>query len=224
MTSAGGHSGHPMSCNISDFLIYLIADASYAKLQKLTELVEQAIIGGVTAVQYRDKSGTQRERLERATRLRELVAEYGVPLIINDHVDVALATGAAGVHVGQDDIPADVVRQLVGDEMTVGVTVRDVAQARRAEHSKADYLGFGPMFPTRTKHDPAPIAGMNKLRSVVNSVGIPVVAIGGITDETAGRILSAGACGVAVAATVLGDEDPRVAAGRLREAVSEKVD
>ncbi len=211
-----------MSCNINDFLIYLIADAAYAQLRPLTEIVEEAVGGGVTAVQYRDKEASQRERIERAGRLKEITDRYGVPLIVNDHLDVALAAGAAGVHVGQDDMPVEAVRRVGGDDLIVGVSARTVEQARLASLGGADYVGFGPIFPTRTKRDASPVAGMDRLRAIVAEVDIPVIAIGGISRECAASVIGAGAAGVAVAAAIAGDEDPRAAAMRFRESLNVK--
>jgi len=186
----------------------------------LTEIVEQAVAGGVTAVQYRDKDATQRERFDRACRLQQIAGRSGIPLIVNDHVDVALAVGAAGVHVGQDDMPVDAVRRIAGDRFIVGVSVDTVAQARRADRDGADYVGFGPVFPTRTKRNASPAAGTKRLRSIVTQVEIPVIAIGGIGPETAREVIDTGAHGLAVAEAIIGNEDPRGAALRLREAVS----
>jgi len=205
-----------MPCNIDRFLIYLIADAALVRLRPLTELVELAVEGGVTAVQYRDKQATRQERIDLACRLQKVVSRHDVPLIVNDHVDVALAVGAAGVHVGQDDMQADIVRSRAGDEFMVGVSTHNVDEACRACEAGADYVGFGPVFPTRTKVDTAPVTGIDGLRAFVAQVDIPVIAIGGITSDTAGAVIDAGADGVAVAATILNDHDPRRAAMRLR--------
>ncbi len=211
-----------MPCNIDHFLIYLIADTALVRLRPLTEIVGLAVEGGVTAVQYRDKQASQREQIERATRLQEIVGRYNVPLIVNDHVDVAMAAGAAGVHVGQDDMPADVVRSRAGDEFIIGVSAHNVDEARRASEAGADYVGFGPVFTTRTKVDTAPVTGIDGLRAFVAQVDVPVIAIGGITPDTAAAAIDAGADGVAVAATILTDDDPRGAAMRLRDSICGK--
>jgi len=211
-----------MPCNIDHFLIYLIADAAYARMRPLTEIVGQAVEGGVTAVQYRDKQAMQRDRVDRANRLQEVLCRHEVPLIVNDHLDVALAVSAAGVHVGQDDMQADIVRSIAGDELIVGVSAHNVDQARRATAAGADYVGFGPVFPTKTKLDTAAVAGIDGLRTFVTQVDIPVIAIGGITPATASQVIDAGAAGVAVAATILADEDPRAAAMRLRDSIGGK--
>jgi len=211
-----------MPCNIDHFLIYLIADASLARQRPLTEFVELALEGGVTAVQYRDKQASQQERIDRAIRLQEVVARYDVPLIVNDHIDVALGAGAAGVHVGQDDMRADIVRSLAGDEFIVGVSTHNVDEARRAMEAGADYVGFGPVFPTKTKMDTAPVTGIDGLRAFVAEVDVPVIAIGGISPDTARSVIDAGADGVAVAATILNDDDPRGAAMRLIDSIGGK--
>jgi len=211
-----------MPCNINHFLIYLIADAAYARLRPLTEIVGQAVEGGVTAVQYRDKQATQRDRVDRANRLQEVLCRQEVPLIVNDHLDVALAVGAAGVHVGQDDMQADIVRSIAADELIVGVSAHNVDEARRATAAGADYVGFGPVFPTKTKLDTASVAGIDGLRTFVAQVDIPVIAIGGITPATAAQVIDVGCAGVAVAATILADEDPRAAAIRLRDSIGGK--
>ncbi len=209
-----------MPCNISDFLIYLIADAAYAKLRSLAHIVDEAIRGGVTAVQYRDKTATADVRTSIARELRAVTERHGIPLIINDHPETAVAVQADGVHVGQGDISAMLVRRIVGDQMVVGVTARTREQMAEATRAGADYIGFGPVFPTRTKKNPAPVAGLDGLRSVADEVDIPIIAIGGITAETAARVIEAGASGVAIAAAIMDNGNPREAAARIRASLS----
>lgn len=175
--------------------------------------------GGATVVQYREKERTTGQLVEEALALRELTREADVPLIVNDRLDVALATETDGVHVGQDDMSATMTRRLMGQERIVGVSATNLQEAIQAEKDGADYLGVGPIFATPTKPDAAPPMGLEGLAKVCRHVSIPVVAIGGINEHNAAAVIEAGADGVAVVSAVVAAPDVAAAARRLREVV-----
>ncbi|GAB4488442.1 MAG: thiamine phosphate synthase [Thermodesulfovibrionales bacterium] len=160
-------------------------------------MVAAALAAGVTFIQYRDKGRTRREVYDQAVVLRDLTRRAGATLIINDHADIALAVDADGVHLGQDDLPLKDARLIMGDRI-VGISTHSLAEAKAAEEGGADYIGFGPIFPTRTK-DAGPSQGVDNLRMIKHNVRIPVVAIGGITIANAETVMSAGADCLAVA-------------------------
>jgi thiamine-phosphate pyrophosphorylase len=174
-----------------------------------------AVEGGVTAVQLRRKDHSARAFVEEA---RALVAELrprGIPLIVNDRVDVALAADADGVHVGQDDLPAADVRRMVGEDLIVGLSVTNVAEARALDPAIVDYAGVGPVFATPTKPDAAPPLGLGGTRAVCDVLTVPVVAIGGIGLTNAAEVLTTGVVGVAVISAICGADHPRARAAQL---------
>jgi thiamine-phosphate pyrophosphorylase len=197
-----------------DLALYVIIDRQAARCS-LAKLARQALAGGATAIQLRDKLADGRTLYQEALALRELCRQAKVPLIINDRLDVALAVEADGVHLGQDDLPLEVVRRLVGPEKLVGMSVDTVAQAQAAAAAGASYLGVGDLFGTRSKPDAGLPIGLARLAEIARSVAIPVVGIGGITRENAASVIAAGASGVAVISAVLGASDPTAAACEL---------
>ncbi|MDQ3459377.1 MAG: thiamine phosphate synthase [Deinococcota bacterium] len=204
-----------------DLSLYLVTDRRSAGNRPILDIVRAALRGGVTAVQLRDKEATTRETLELGRALRELTRETGVSFIVNDRVDLVLALDADGVHVGQDDMPAEIARKLIGPERVLGVSAASVAEARQAERDGADYLGVGDVFGTLSKPDAGRPIGLEGLAKVARSAAVPVVGIGGITLENAVSVLGAGAAGVAVIAAVVATPDPKGAARRLRERVDQ---
>lgn len=178
----------------------------------------QALLrAGAPHVQVRSKDVDDRARLEAATVVRDSAVDVGATCLVNDRVDIALAAGAHGVHVGADDLPAGVARRLMGPASIVGATCRNAEDARRAEAAGASYIGLGPVFRTSTKIGlPEPI-GARGVEAVVAAVDIPVIAISGITVDNAGAVLEAGAWGVAVVAAVYGAEDPLASLRQLME-------
>lgn len=199
-----------------DLLVYVITDRRTAGERALTDLIRAALAGGATAIQLRDKEVSTREMIRLGQALHEITRAAGVPLIVNDRVDVALALDAEGVHVGQDDMPASLARRLIGSERILGVSAGTVEEARRAEQEGADYLGVGDVFGTPSKSDAGAPIGVAGLQEIVRAVSIPVVAIGGITVENVGTIAETGAAGVAVISAVLGAADPESATRLLR--------
>lgn len=196
--------------------VYLVTDEGLAGDRGLYGTVEAALKAGVGCLQYRDKDASTRVMMERAGRLLEIARRYGVPLVVNDRVDVALACGADGVHLGDDDMPVRDARRLLGSGAVIGATARSSEGARRAAAEGADYLGTGPVFPTTTKGGIGVVVGEKGLSQVVESVPVPVVGIGGITVENAARVIAAGAVGVAVVSDIMTAEDPE---GRVREMI-----
>jgi len=205
------------------YTLYLVTDAGISLGRTPTQVVEAAIRGGVTMVQYREKSASTRRMMEEARELRQLCRAAGVPFIVNDRIDVALAVDADGVHVGQNDMPAPLARRLIGRGRILGVSAGDVDEARKAEEQGADYIGASPVFATPTKPDAPPPVGVDGLRRMVGAVSIPVVAIGGMNVENARSIILAGAAGVAVVSAIVGARDVEAAARAIREAIKEAV-
>lgn len=199
-----------------DWSVYVITDRRVAGERDLLAVMQAAIEGGATVVQLRDKSATTRELLELGRALQRLTRPAGVPLIINDRVDVALALDADGVHVGDDDMPPELARRLLGPDRLLGVSADSVEAAQRAEQAGADYLGVGDVFGTSTKPDAGAPIGLERLAAIVQAVNIPVVGVGGVTLANAPAVFQAGAAGVAVISAVLGAADPAAAARTLR--------
>ncbi len=203
-----------------DYSLYLVADADYAADRDLVPLVEAAVRGGVTVVQLRGKSLLHADFLALARRIVPVLKRHRVPLIINDMAEIALSCGAAGLHLGQDDLPLAVARKILADDMIIGVSVNTPEEAREAERRGADYVGAGPVFATATKATDLPVLGPQAFRRIKESVLIPVVAIGGITGENARSVLEAGADGIAVVSALLGADDPQEAARGLKRAMN----
>lgn len=205
-----------------DLRLYLVTDEEMARRRgrTLLEVVEFAVMGGATVVQLRDKRSSSRDLLEKALALKELLGRHGVPLIVNDRLDVALAAGADGVHLGEEDIPVALARDLM-PEGIVGASAGTVEEALRAQEEGADYLGVGDVFGTSSKPDAGPPIGLEGLRRVCEAVSVPVVAIGGVRLDNAASAVMAGASGVAVISAVFASDDPYISAFHLRGVVDE---
>lgn len=206
-----------------DYSLYLVTDQSCLPAGvTLANAVEQAIVGGVTLVQLREKNLDSRAFFEQALQVKAICQAQHVPLLINDRVDIALAIDADGVHVGQSDLPADVARRLLGADKIIGVSARTVAQARQAQTDGADYLGVGAVFATHTKHD-AKTVDIATFAAMRAAVDLPMVAIGGINAKTLptlqNNLSTAGvtADGIAVVSAILGAADTRQAAADLKQ-------
>ncbi|WP_338707806.1 thiamine phosphate synthase [Paenibacillus amylolyticus] len=202
--------------------VYLVMGSVNTK-QDPMEVLRQAIAGGITLFQFREK-GTGalvgEARITLAMRLREVCSQHGVPFIVNDDVELAVAVEADGVHVGQEDADAALVRARIGDGRMLGVSAHSVDEARRALQAGADYLGVGPMYPTRSKADAHAVlgpAGVAELRAA--GIAVPIVGIGGITPDTTAAVMAAGADGVAVISAIAGAADVRAAAAQFAAAV-----
>ncbi|MDP6107042.1 MAG: thiamine phosphate synthase [Candidatus Brocadiia bacterium] len=202
-----------------DWTLYLVADPAICGGRALECVVEQAVRGGVTVVQLRDKECATGEYVEHGRRLLGLLGPLGVPLIINDRPDVALAVGAEGVHLGQSDMPIDAARRLLGENALIGLTVDAAGQALAEAAALSDYLGVGPIFPTSTKADTAPEWGCEGLESLRRRTRNVLVAIGGVNASNAADVICAGADGIAVVSAICSAPDPRLAAEELRRTI-----
>ncbi|WP_455266161.1 thiamine phosphate synthase [Phascolarctobacterium sp.] len=191
---------------VIDYSIYLVTDEACLHGRPLLECVEEALTAGVTLVQYRAKAADGGVLYAEACKLKELCDKYNVPLIINDRLDIALAVGAAGVHLGQDDLPCAVARRLLGEDFIIGVSAHNPAEAVQAVSEGADYLGCGAVFGTATKHDVAKL-GLENLRAIRKAVAVPMVGIGGITADNYAEVLATGADGAAIVSGILAQDD-----------------
>jgi thiamine-phosphate pyrophosphorylase len=196
-----------------DLSLYLVTDKS-DDVEKFLKTIEEAIKGGVTVVQIREKTAETLDFYNLALKVKEITTKYDVPLIINDRVDVALAVDADGVHVGQSDMPCDVTRKLIGEDKILGVSAATIDEARKAQEDGADYIGTGAVFPTATKDD-APKVTKQELKEIVESIDIPVVAIGGISKDNAHELLDTGIAGLSVVSAIMSSENPKKSSEEL---------
>ena len=199
--------------NNIDLSLYLVTDNSDDE-EKFLKTIEEAINGGVTVVQIREKTADTLDFYNLALKVKEITTKYNVPLIINDRVDVALAVDADGVHVGQSDMPCDVARKLIGENKILGVSAATIDEAKKAEKDGADYIGTGAVFPTSTKDD-APSITKKDLKNIVDSINIPVVAIGGINIENAKELKNTGISGLSVVSAIMSADNPKKASEKL---------
>lgn len=199
--------------NNPNLKLYLVTDKS-DDVDKFLKTIEEGIKGGVTVVQIREKTADTLDFYKLALKVKQITAKYNVPLIINDRVDVALAIDADGVHVGQSDMPCDITRKLIGPDKILGVSAHNIEEAKKAEKDGADYLGSGAVFPTPTKDDANRIT-KEELKEIVESVNIPVVAIGGITIENADELTYTGIEGFSVVSAIMSSENPKKSAEEL---------
>ncbi len=211
-----------MNAKKVDWSVYVITDRRAAGDRSILDVVRAAIRGGASVVQLREKAATTREMVELGQALHEITRQAGIPLIVNDRLDVALAIAAEGVHVGHDDMPVSLARRLIGPDLILGASPETLGEARQMERDGADYLGVGDVYGTPSKSDAGPPIGVGRLTEVIRAVSIPVVAIGGITLENAGAVIQAGAAGVAVISAIVSAPDPEAAARRLREIANVK--
>lgn len=200
---------------------YLVTQEDLSAGRSTVQIVEAAIAGGIDAVQLREKHATARRRYEFGRELRRLTADADVDLIVNDRIDLAAAVDADGVHLGAEDLPIQVARELLGDAV-VGRSVSSVEAARRAEANGADYLGVGAVFATTSKDVPDEESGigLGTVEAIAEAVDLPLVGIGGITAGNAAEVVAAGASGVAVISAITGADDPEVATRTLADAVA----
>jgi thiamine-phosphate pyrophosphorylase len=201
--------------------LHVLTDTTRQERFSHAELARRALRGGASVVQFRQKSSPIRAKLRAARAVADACADAGRPLVINDHLDVAQAVGAAGVHLGQGDFPVAAARRVLGPDALIGTTATTPDQARAATDDGADYVGFGPVFSTDSKADPASVKGVDGLRAACRAAGAPVVAIAGMTPERVRPCLDAGAHGVAVLSGVACAEEPARAARRYRTALDE---
>ena len=186
--------------------LYLVTNRYQDSVERFLEKVETACRSGVTIVQLREKNITTNQYYQLAKQVKEITDTYQVPLIIDDRLDICLAVDAAGLHIGDDELPVSVARQVLGPDKILGVTAKTVKRALEAEESGADYLGTGAIFPTTTKEN-APITLISTLKTICQTVAIPVVAIGGLTSENIDQLIGTGIAGVAVVRDLMQAED-----------------
>jgi thiamine-phosphate diphosphorylase len=201
--------------NKLDYTLYLITDGK----PNIINRVEQAILGGVTVVQYREKKKGYDEMLEEAIELKKICSKYNVPLIINDYIDLAKEIDADGIHLGQDDRSIEEVKDLFKDKI-IGISAHNLEEAIKAEENGADYIGFGAIFPTNSKDD-AKILNVNEVNNIKNNISIPVVLIGGINKENLTSI-DVKYDGICVISAVLSSKDPKESSKELRDIISNK--
>lgn len=211
-----------MKCDKKAMLLYAVTDRAWVGRMSLYQQVEAALKNGVTCVQLREKELDEKDFLEEAKEMAALCRSYHVPFIVNDNVDVAIACGADGVHVGQDDMAASDVRARVGENMIIGVSAHTVGEALEAVKNGADYLGLGAVFSTSTKTD-AGAMPHETLKAICDAVNVPTVAIGGISRDNLMQLAGSGVDGVAVVSAIFGAEDPGAAAAELAALAQEMV-
>jgi thiamine-phosphate pyrophosphorylase len=201
--------------SVIDYTLYLVTDRTLMSAPTLEQAVEEAIEGGCTLVQLREKDASSRKFYQIAVNIKRITDRYHVPLIINDRTDIALAVDAAGAHVGQSDLPATVIRRLIGPDKILGVSAANLAEAVQAEKDGADYLGIGAMFATGTKDD-AKLVTLDELRKIRKAVKLPMVVIGGVNEQTIPQFKDTGIDGISVVSAVIAAAEITVAAQRLK--------
>lgn len=199
-----------------DYSLYLVTDHKNKTDEEILNIIEEAIKGGTSIVQIREKTASTKDFYNLALKVKEITSKYNVPLIINDRIDIALAVDSEGVHIGQDDMPADIARKIIGENKVLGVSAATIEEAKKAEADGADYIGSGAVFPTATKDD-APSISKDELGEIVNSVNIPTVAIGGITLENAHVLKDSGIAGFSVVSAIMDAKSPKEASKTLKE-------
>lgn len=203
---------------VIDYSLYLVTDRSLCGSRSLLSIVEEAVAGGVSCVQLREKNLDSRRFVEQAKALRSLLQPLDIPLIINDRVDVALASGAAGVHLGQSDMHIRDARPLLGETFIIGISAETVDDAVAAEREGANYIGISPVFSTTTKKDIAQPLGLEGVSRIRELVEIPLVGIGGISEHNAADVINHGADGVAVVSAIVSADSPaRTSASILQQ-------
>jgi thiamine-phosphate pyrophosphorylase len=202
-----------------DLSLYLVTEESIA-IEELTRIIAESVSGGVSIVQLREKNNSSLSFYKKASALKQLLNGLSIPLIINDRVDIALAVGADGIHIGQDDLPLPVVKKMVPEDMIVGVSVSTLEEALEAERNGADYIGVGSVFPTRTKQDATPMTHED-LGEICRSVSIPAVAIGGITAENISALSDSGLSGTAVVSAIMNADNPKTASESLLKIIKD---
>ena len=204
-----------------DLSLYLVTDRSLSAGRELEYIVGEAVRGGVTMVQLREKQCSSREFYQLALGLKKCLAPWRVPLIINDRLDIALACDADGLHLGQSDLPCGIARKIIGKNKIIGLSVENVMDVAEANREEVDYIGISPVFSTPTKRDTAPELGLEGVREIALMTRCPAVAIGGINIRNAQAVIAAGADGISVVSAIMSAPDPRLAASELIHVVNQ---
>ncbi len=195
--------------------LHILTDTVLQNRFTHVELAEKAISGGADTIQFRQKTGTTKELIEIATAMKRVCAHMGAAFIVNDRIDVAIASEADGVHLGQDDFPVQLARKLLGEDAIIGGSAATPEEIETAIRDGADYVGFGPIYPTGSKDDAGEVTGTDHLKRIVQTTTVPVIAIGGIDQTNAFPVMDAGAHGIAVISAVCCREDPQKATREL---------
>ncbi|WP_027430293.1 thiamine phosphate synthase [Lachnospira multipara] len=211
-----------MKCDKKNMLLYAVTDRAWTGKQSLYEQVEEALKGGITCLQLREKNLSDEEFLKEAIQIKALCNKYKVPFFINDNVEVAIKCGADGIHVGQDDMAAGRVRELVGDKMMIGVSAHSVKEAVEAVKNGADCLGVGAIFSTSTKKD-ASVLDLNVVSDICKAVSVPVVAIGGIKKDNISKLKGTGVDGVALVSAIFAADDIKAECEELRKLAADMI-
>jgi thiamine-phosphate pyrophosphorylase len=198
--------------------LHVITDTALQSAFSHTELTKMAIQGGADTIQFRQKVGSTREMIETAVKMKSICRKAGIPFIVNDRLDVAMAAGADGVHLGQDDFPIPMARSLLGKEIIIGGSAASLEEAIKCLDEGADYIGFGPVYPTDSKEDAAPVTGIQLMKEIIDTIPLPLIAIGGISPENTPVVLKGGAHGIAVISAVCCRDDPAEATRTLYRA------
>lgn len=206
-----------------NFRLYAITGEEFHKGRNLLDVMEEAIIGGVDIIQLRDKKSSKKVIFEKALLLKKLTEKYQIPLIINDHIDVALAVNADGIHLGQDDLPLEEARKIIGENKIIGISTHKIEEARRAEFNGADYIGVGPIFPTKSKEDVVDPVTTKYIEEVVREITIPFVAIGGIKLHNVDQVLQSGATRICAISEIVGSKDVTKTCEMFTRKIKERV-
>ncbi|MDY2729407.1 thiamine phosphate synthase [Clostridium sp. HCP1S3_B4] len=207
--------------NNIDLSLYLVTDRKCLKNKDLNSAIEEAILGGVTLVQLREKSSDSLELFNIAKEVKKITDKHNIPLIIDDRIDIAMAVDATGVHLGQEDIPCNVARKILGSDKIIGVSAHNIKEALKAQSDGADYLGCGSVFNTSTKNNVTSLK-IQELREIKEKVNIPVVAIGGINEKNVLELRGTGIDGIAIVSAILGKDNIKKAAEELKYTIEFK--
>ncbi|MFA8451399.1 MAG: thiamine phosphate synthase [Bacteroidales bacterium] len=207
--------------NHCDLSLYLVTDRNLSLDRPIEYIVEEAVKGGATVVQLREKDVSSKDFYTIALSLKQLLAPYNIPLIINDRLDIALAVDAEGLHIGQSDLPYEVARKVLGKDKIIGLSVETIEQAKEANSLDVDYIGISPVFSTNTKDDISKPLELEGLQEIALFTKHPMVAIGGINAENTPDIIQSGADGIAVVSAIVSQEEPQLAAKNLRSVVDQ---
>ncbi|WP_035289452.1 thiamine phosphate synthase [Clostridium sp. KNHs214] len=204
-----------------DYKIYLVTDRRFLKNTPLKKAVEESIKGGASIIQIREKEATTREFFNIANEIHDITKYYNVPLIINDRIDIAQAIKAEGVHLGQDDMPIEYARKILGEDIIIGISCGNVNEALEAQNKGANYLGLGAVFSTNTKKDIDIPIGLNGLKEITSKIHIPSVAIGGVNHSNAKSVMETGVSGLSVISCILGSNDIKKSTEELKNIVKQ---
>lgn len=200
-----------------DLTLYLVTNPLESE-DKFLKTIEEAIKGGVTIVQLREKTGDTGDIYKIALKVKEITDKYNIPLIINDRIDIMLAIDCEGIHIGQSDMPCDITRKIVGNDKIIGVSASNLKEAKKAEKDGADYIGCGAIYPTKTKKDPTRVT-KEELKEISEKIDIPVVAIGGIKIENVEELNNTGIKGISVVSEIMNSDNPKLASKKLLEKI-----